>query len=1633
KRFSKKHRVHKESVSKQERKFAKGESSVQRDPLFGEIPEDTVDHMETENAHNEGRIREMVDEDKEIDENILSTEDVLSTDNEGVSTDMEKVSTDRPIVSTDGSKVSTDRQIEGTDEQVEGTEEHNEGTEEKNEGTEENFEGTEEHIKGTDEQVESTDGHKKGTEEEIATQATQTSTQTPTSMIFGDDETIATLLLNMSQAKAASKEKEKGVELKDVEEIDRPRPTSTRSLLTLKPLPKIDPKDKGKKKIEEEDESESESDGIPEAEKKFKQLESDEELARKVQEEWEAEEERNRIAEENAANEELIKDFDDIKARIEADRLLAEKLQEQEREQFTIEERAKFLHDTIAAQRKFLAQQRSEAIRNKPPTKNQLRNQMMTYLKHVGNYKHAELKIKKFEEVQALYEKIKRSDEDFISIGSAEDERLIKRMNEKGVDLSKSEVIKEESKEEVQEEDKDEESTRKRKLGTRKKMKSRKRRYIQNTSEDDSDKENDELRLYLTIAKEGVSTDFEKVSTDRPIVSTDGSKVSTDEQVEGTEEHNEGTEEKNEGTEEIFEGTEEQIEGTEEQVESTDGHKKGTEEEITPQATQTSTQTPTSMIFGDDETIAKVLLNMSQAKAVSKEKEKGVELKDVEETDRPRPTSTRSLLTLKPLPKIDPKDKGKKKIEEEDESESEDDDIPQAVKKFKQLESDEEMARKIQEEWEAEEERNKIAEEKATNEALIKNFDDIKARIEADRILAEKLQEQEREQFTIEERAKFLHDTIAAQRKFLAQQRSEAIRNRPPTKNQLRNQMMTYLKHVGNFKHSELKSKKFKDIQAMYEKIKRSDEDFIAIGSVEDDRLINKMNKKDSSKGEEIKQESKDEVKEEDKGEENTRKRKHGTRKKMKSRKRRFKQDTSQDDPSDIEKENDELRLCLTIAPDEDKEVDYEILDKKYPIIDWKTENLGTKPQFDESKRSEEINMNVVTRSNGQKRSFSTLIRVLSVFDREDLDAIYKLVMDIYQDKIPEGFDKVLWGDLIVMFNPDEQDEFWNSQHEWKVVSWKLHSSSGVHTLMTDEGLVVHMLIEKKYPLKKEILMQMLKLKLESEEESTMALELIRFIKKSWLVQDQTVLGKDYSNLLIADSLLKTIWFINAPCYDNEALASPNTNDEELSIPEQTATGKGTSNPLMAGTMAGVDVDTLTMEQYLALSRENQAPGVVKPEIGGNVNFEIKSQFMREFREDTFSGNKDEDAHDHIDQVDRLAPGTINTWDLFKKAFIQGYCPPSMTTKQLEIFTTLSKKETNHYIKLGSDIITCYTSALPTTSIIIQRTTSKKIESSSSNDGLAALVGFQICKGPRLDKDFTLNEEVKQVEEIDNRSPYGEKRQSLEDLLAKHQEESTRRSTKMKGWIKKLQENAEINTRNQNASLKNLETQIKQLTKEIHSNKILNSSSEQIKTVTSDQETSRLNKLHGVSFISGPESNTPEILQHQLPPKELTPRSFTLPCTIDFFTKVFNFSQALACSFNQLQLDLLNNSGVRVLTFSRFITKAEKSNVVSVSSSNDSRGSCLLARLLSQDRTTQNGPLHSLDHHGYHYPHSNNLVCRASKDVCRCIVSLPEHIASKMLSFPDLLPFGTTPEKDDPAIAMTEYLLERWLQHVVQI
>ncbi|GKE62959.1 hypothetical protein Tco_1513326, partial [Tanacetum coccineum] len=116
---------------------------------------------------------------------------------------------------------------------------------------------------------------------------------TPTT-VFRDDETIAQFLVTMSQ----NKSNQKGFEIKEIKDTDRPRTISKRSILTLKPLPKIDPKDKGKKLLKEKAESDAESEGVNEAKRKFAQLANDEEIARKVQEEWEAEEEKKKLAEE---------------------------------------------------------------------------------------------------------------------------------------------------------------------------------------------------------------------------------------------------------------------------------------------------------------------------------------------------------------------------------------------------------------------------------------------------------------------------------------------------------------------------------------------------------------------------------------------------------------------------------------------------------------------------------------------------------------------------------------------------------------------------------------------------------------------------------------------------------------------------------------------------------------------------------------------------------------------------------------------------------------------------------------------------------------------------------------------------------------------------------------------------------------------------------------------------------------------------------------------------------------------------------------------------------------------------------------------------------------------------------------
>ncbi|GJV36302.1 hypothetical protein Tco_1408779 [Tanacetum coccineum] len=64
-----------------------------------------------------------------------------------------------------------------------------------------------------------------------------------------------------------------------------------------------------------------------------------------------------------------------------------------------------------------------------------------------------------------------------------------------------------------------------------------------------------------------------------------------------------------------------------------------------------------------------------------------------------------------------------------------------------------------------------------------------------------------------------------------------------------------------------------------------------------------------------------------------------------------------------------------------------------------------------------------------------------------------------------------------------------------------------------------------------------------------------------------------------------------------------------------------------------IDIETLTLEQYLALNRNNSQVGEKRPEIEKNIIFEIKSQFLRELRKNTFSGGKTEDAMEHVRKI----------------------------------------------------------------------------------------------------------------------------------------------------------------------------------------------------------------------------------------------------------------------------------------------------------------------------------------------------------------------------------------------------------------
>ncbi|GJV72470.1 hypothetical protein Tco_1492465 [Tanacetum coccineum] len=331
--------------------------------------------------------------------------------------------------------------------------------------------------------------------------------------------------------------------------------------------------------------------------------------------------------------------------------------------------------------------------------------------------------------------------------------------------------------------------------------------------------------------------------------------------------------------------------------------------------------------------------------------------------------------------------------------------------------------------------------EEEANITLIESWKNTQAIMKADRLLAERLQTREQEELTDEEKAKLFMEFMEKRRKHFAALRAQEKRNRPPTKAQKRNQMSIYLKHMGGYKHNQLKGRSYDEIQ--------------------------KLGKKDesSSKKTEIAQDS-------------SAKRAGDKLESDESKKQKT------DENEEVEEDNEaELKKHLVIVKDDDIAIDAIPLATKPPVIvEYKLIKEGIIGHYQ------------LIRADGSSKRYSSMIRMLQGIDREDLETLWKLVKTKHGDTRPEDeHERVLWGDLKVMFEPDIKSDVWRNLQGYKVTIWKLFDSCGVHFVRFG-NVHIFMLVEKRYPLTPITITNMLNKKLQADYWNEMCYQLLKLM-----------------------------------------------------------------------------------------------------------------------------------------------------------------------------------------------------------------------------------------------------------------------------------------------------------------------------------------------------------------------------------------------------------------------------------------------------------------------------------------------------------------------------------------------------------
>ncbi|GJV26871.1 putative ribonuclease H-like domain-containing protein [Tanacetum coccineum] len=121
----------------------------------------------------------------------------------------------------------------------------------------------------------------------------------------------------------------------------------------------------------------------------------------------------------------------------------------------------------------------------------------------------------------------------------------------------------------------------------------------------------------------------------------------------------------------------------------------------------------------------------------------------------------------------------------------------------------------------------------------------------------------------------------------------------------------------------------------------------------------------------------------------------------------------------DDDAEKEELRAYLDIILGDDEVVNVESLATKYPIVDWKTRALLEDKMYYE-----------IIRGDRSTKFYKIFIEMLDDFDRQDVLDLYRLVKERFETASPEGYDRLLWGDLITVFELSEDDDIWKAKQD---------------------------------------------------------------------------------------------------------------------------------------------------------------------------------------------------------------------------------------------------------------------------------------------------------------------------------------------------------------------------------------------------------------------------------------------------------------------------------------------------------------------------------------------------------------------------------------------------------------------------